>query len=802
MPGLEAFEPSHYALLLGVLLVLAGVGLYVESMGRRAGEAAQFLRGALLGAGVALVLVGLLFNTEVPRESLGGRPAADGSMVNLGEQLSNDVRMRILYYQSRLAYVVPTCTIVVLLLMGLASRGLFRRIFGGEYADFLKGLLTAALIPLAFLAAGNYVDWGKFRHGTYFNAYEFYHYYIGTKYAPEVGYSHMYNASLVADGETGGGYKPGNGTLRDLSNGVHTKTEVMLKRKDEFRALFSEARWQEFLKDIRFFKSELSPSRWSGILSDKGYNGTPYWTMWVGGLLSERVDTANRSAMMGLALLDPLLITLALLCVWRAFGLRPMLLMMVLIGTSYVMRFSHMKGAFLRTDFAMSLVIAVCMLKLQHFRTAGALMMYAALARVFPAVFFFGAGVKLVQNVVLHWRPSGRRVLRGVVAVPVLAVVLTAAMHLGLPADWQASLGGAVPEGVMSVAWAALALEAVAALAVALGLVALWLFNESPECRPYVRLFSSALVVLVVMSAAVMADQRTGKKYVDDFASKIGRHLNDISPWRVGYKYIFINQSNIATERTAKPQVLPPPPAKPETPESDEVQADSEDEAPSATPFAVVAGSSATASAWPDPFRVLRETVGDMRTAAGRAWADAEAGKVTGGKMSIRAPETAWERVKLGVYNFFKTYVPSPRGALYREHADEWKLMMAIVLLVSFFAVLGLKDHEALAWSFVPTFFLVSPTYYYYIMLTIPLLFFTSALDRPSRRFGAILMIAMAMPGHYLYSDLKYNQQFATYYWHSAMYLVLVVYMLVLGYGDGLAALYRRVRGRAAAAQG
>jgi len=803
MSVFDTFAPSHYAIVGGLVLTLLGLFLVTLSFGRKLNDAGELLRGFFLGAGLSLLLGGLLFNTEVPKSMLGtpaltSKPVAvegNPELVNLGERIAQDVRLRANYFISRTSYFVPICTIGVLLIFGLASRRVFRKFFGDDYADFLRGFLTAALIPLAFLSAGNYVDWGKFRHGTYFNAYEFYHYYIGTKYAPEVGYSHMYNASLIADDETGARYKTGKGTLRDLSNGAHVKTEVMLKRRDEFKAMFSEARWQEFVKDIRFFKDELNTSRWSGVISDKGYNGTPYWTMWVGGLLSERVDTANRNGMMALALLDPLLIIIALLCVWRAFGLRAMLLMIILIGTSYVMRFSHMKGAFLRTDFAMSLVIAVCMLKLRHFRTAGALMMYAALARVFPAVFFFGAGVKLVQNVVVHWRPSLRSVIHGIIAIPVIGIVIVAALHFGVPTDWQAALTKAVPAGMpVPPNTLLLGLEVALALAVSTGLVALWLFNQSPECRPYVRLFSSALLVLVVMSTAVAMDPRTGKRYVEDFASKIGRHLNDISPWRVGYKYFFINESNIANERKSK-KVLPVREAK-KAPvnENDEQVDDSVSDELNTAPVAVAAAAiPPTSKPGVDPFRVVRETYQDMRTAADRAWADAQAGKTTGSKTIVNAPTSRWDTLTLATYNFFKTYVPSPRGSIYREKTDEWRLTMMIVLLVSFFAVLGLKDHEALAWSFVPTFFLVAPTYYYYIMLTIPLLFFTSDLERPSRRLGAILMIAMAMPGHYLYSDLKFNQQFATYYWHSFMYLGLVLYMLLLAYGDGIAGLFRKL---------
>lgn len=804
MPGLADVAPSHWVIAAGTAMAAAGLVLVFISFRVRLNDLGEVLRGFLLGAGIALIASGMLYNVDyVPGSSAnplsqGLRNAGAPVPASLGDAAAKYVQQQASGIRLRLYYYVPVAAIIVLLAYGCATRRWFSWLFGDGFAQGLRGFATAALIPLAFLAVGNYTDFGKFRYGTYFNAYEFYHYYIGTKYAPEVGYSNMYNASLVADDETGARHKTGKKTIRDLSNGRHTDKELFLKKASEYKGRFTPERWQEFLKDIRFFKAELTAGRWNGMLSDKGYNGTPFWTMWVGGLLSENVDTGNRAGMMALALLDPLLITLAVLCVWRAFGIRAALLMLILIGTSYVMKFSHMKGAYLRTDFAMSLVIAVCMLKLNHYRTAGALMMYAALARVFPAVFFFGAGVKLLQAVLLHWRPSLRRLGAGMVMALALTAAFTLALHFGAPAGWMENLARAVPRLSDLLAGTALtiAFEAMAAGAAALGLTALWLFNESPPCRPYVRLFSSALAVLVLFSAAVLMDKRTGVPYVEDFAKKIGRHLSDLSPWRVGYKYLFINQPSIQNERlkVAKAEEPVPAPAAAKAPDG---QADEHGDAPDEPETAPAAITPVTNHAPPGfrPARAIEDAYLDMRFAAEKAAAKTAEDEETA---------TLGPVARLGatLFQFFKIYVPNIRGQIYKERAVEWYLTILAVLALSFLAVLGLKDHEALAWSFVPTFFLVAPTYYYYIMLAVPLLFFTSALERPARLLGAGAMLAMAMPGYYLYGDLGYGQQFATYYWHSVMYLGLALYMLLLAYGDSLAALFRFFSGKTGAFTG
>jgi hypothetical protein len=78
-----------------------------------------------------------------------------------------------------------------------------------------------------------------------------------------------------------------------------------------------------------------------------------------------------------------------------AFGAWPALLMVVFLASSYLMAHVHMKGAFLRTDFAVCLVLAGCFLHRGRPALAGALLGYSTMSRLFPAAFLFGPLVQL-----------------------------------------------------------------------------------------------------------------------------------------------------------------------------------------------------------------------------------------------------------------------------------------------------------------------------------------------------------------------------------------------------------------------
>jgi len=789
-------------LALGVVTSITGISLFFASDRGDLAGFVRFLRGFCLGAALAFFGIAMLQGTQmVPG---GGEASALAQYPTLWDTTAKFIRDFPNTYRGTLYYLLPSLAILLLAApllcrLLLFPVSLFVRWHNGHPADFLRGFSIVMLVPIAALAIGNYTNFGAWRGGSYLNPYEFYHYYIGTKYAPEVGYGYMYDASLIADEELDKKYS--KATLRNLETGHHVNVSKVYERRDEIKGMFSEARWQEFLKDTAYFKRILSTSQWSGILSDKGYNGTPFWTMWVGGLLSEKVDTNNTAGMMMLALLDPLLIAAAVACVFWAFGPRAALLMLVLLGTSYVMRFTHMKGAYLRTDFAMSLVVAACMLKKERFALAGVFMMYAALSRVFPAVFFFGAGAKLAWEVLLHWRPRLREI-PGILAAELALVVLAPLVYicgLWVFSETPLALTNALRDSFASLEGIkSMAPYLVVIFAVLQGIACLFFWRNVPQCRPWVHLFAAAISVLFIFSGAVLLDPRIGPlgqkereeravaiaanqdhlTYVEDFVNKIGIHLNQVSPWRVGYKYLFINvpsikdEKNLAQLAAARAALgMEDSPSEPEGAE-DASSASSAVSPPSANPEWLERAAK---------HFVLAQTVVDMRKALeiSKMQVDTQLSE-----RALALSSNPFAREKAIVDNLVKNYTPRIVSSVYIAKKYEWRITMLIVLAVCFFLVSGLKPHEALTFSFVPTFFLVSPTYYYYIMLVVPLLFFTASLERPSRLLGAIFMLALAMPGYYLYGDLKLRQEFPTYYWHSVFYLFLVLYMAVLAFGD------------------
>jgi len=467
--------------------------------------------------------------------------------------------------------------------------------------SFLRGLLVVPLLGLAVCSLGNYTSFYPWLSKHYFNEYEFYHYYIGAKYAPEIGYAGLYEASIIADNETKLLYSAP--TVRQLATGRYVAVAAVLKREKEIKAPFSRERWAEFVKDIQFFKRNLGASRWSRILRDKGYNATPVWGL-TGGLLSNAVNTDNLRGMHALALLDPGLILLALLASCWAFGHRAGLLAAAFFGINFLtMQSPTMKAAYLRTDWIMLTILGAAFVKKGWYKTAGGLMAYAGLARIFPIIFAFGMGargiVELVRTRRMPWK------------------------HF----------------------------QFFAAFAVTGGL----------------------LVGASVLYAGGLHQWR-------EFFDKIGYHNNDISTWRVGFRYLFL------------------------------------------------------------------------------------------GTFDLVPRGVDWWTYKAQLQEFQAQWI------------HVWWGIQAVVLLVSGYLTRYLEDAESIVYSFVPVFFLVAPTHYYYMMLVIPALFFALRIDSPYRAAGLIYLIAIGVIGQrYNYVGWRFPIAFDM----SCALLGMVLYMMLITWLEG-----------------
>jgi len=330
--------------------------------------------------------------------------------------------------------------VVILVVAGFVA--LERPSMAGRLSDARRRLGQRLLIGVlgvsAVLAVATYVDFGVFRYGTYLNEWDFYHYYVGTKYAHELGYTNLYGATLAADLEGGLRYHNPRNEIRDLGTAELRSVAEVAAEGARYRGRFSEQRWREFVADVTWFKMQLPPQRWSLILADHGYNGTPAWSFLVGGLVTRNLSVRNPISRWLMLALDPLLLLVAALAVAWAFGLRTALVMVIFIGTHYLFSWGHLKGALLRTDFAMASVLAVCLVKRRHYCIAGGLLGWAILSRIFPALLLVG------PIVLFAWRLlRERRVDRGLLgllaacAATVTLLVLGSCAYFGSTEIWR-----------------------------------------------------------------------------------------------------------------------------------------------------------------------------------------------------------------------------------------------------------------------------------------------------------------------------------------------------------------------------
>lgn len=249
-----------------------------------------------------------------------------------------------------------------------------------------------ALIVAATLAALAYVNFGAFHGRTYVHYWEHFHYTLGAKYFPELGYDGLYAASLEAQSESHPEF-PMPRDVRDLRTNevLRASAPQISEHREEVRARFSDERWDRFVEDHGLFLDRNTPNYLSLIRRDHGFNPPPSWTF-VARLFAWG-DIDDEGDLVKLAHLDLLLLIAMFVVVYRTWGARIGSLSLVLFGLGYAGRYYWVGGAFLREDWLAATVIGICLLKRERFAGAGAAFAYATAVRIFPVLFLFGPGI-------------------------------------------------------------------------------------------------------------------------------------------------------------------------------------------------------------------------------------------------------------------------------------------------------------------------------------------------------------------------------------------------------------------------
>lgn len=258
-----------------------------------------------------------------------------------------------------------------------------------------------ALVALGLLSAAAFFGFGQFHGGRLVHAWDSFHYVVGAKYFPELGYTGLYEAALAAE-RAAGLLPPGTTVpLRNLStNAIETTSADDALAKWPARL---GPRWEAFVTDVLWFRAEAGPETFRRMLLDHGYNATPAWGI-LGSALSRAAGPATDGSLRALALLDPLLLLGAWLLVLRAFGFRAACVALVFWGTNFPGRFDWNGGSFLRMDWLAAAMSGIALLKLGRPRLAGAALAFSTLLRLFPGALLLGLGAAAVFRLVRERR--------------------------------------------------------------------------------------------------------------------------------------------------------------------------------------------------------------------------------------------------------------------------------------------------------------------------------------------------------------------------------------------------------------
>jgi hypothetical protein len=323
------------------------------------------------------------------------------------------LRAHILPYDSRAGMAKAIVVGVAIACVVYEGHRLRRNRPVSEASKRFVGLLLAAVAILC------YFNGFKYTYPPYWHHSDLYHYYMGAKYFPELGYDGLYRCTAVAQDQLGTvAWKheaTGQRFRLDMSSEVRRPEKKirnlggdnllvplgdLLEHPGRCTFRFSPQRWDAFKDDVAFFRIVADKAYWEGMQQDHGYNPPPAWTI-LGSFFSN-LRPASARYMRVLAGLDMIYLAGAFAMVWWAFGWRVFAVAVIFWGCQAAAPASWTAGAFLRQDWFFCLIASACLARRRWFKLAGASIVYAGLLRVFPILIVVGwltvAGAYLIRR--------------------------------------------------------------------------------------------------------------------------------------------------------------------------------------------------------------------------------------------------------------------------------------------------------------------------------------------------------------------------------------------------------------------
>jgi hypothetical protein len=356
-------------------------------------------------------------------------------------------------------------SIVRAAMAAIAAFAVLREVFGPVRFQPHRAIVNACLAVsglvavLAFYNLGRPQFWdSEHRTPTPVHLLDLRQYYGTAKYFDELGYRGMYAADVAAYIEDTPGATLDNmrdTPMRDLDTHRMSTVGAQRPKIETIKQRFSPERWQQYKRDSRYFREVMGQQDYLRYMFDFGGNATPVW-IGVAHFLFSAFE-ANTTAFVLTGLLDPLLFLLTFGAIWRCFGYRTMIMVMVVFGANdFIMYGTNWGGATLRHDWLMLIGLGACALKRARWALGGFLLALSTMIRAFPAITLVTATFPALwwlfeqRRALRRWptlseiRVAQRPILRVLGAALLTAVALLAVTSLrwSLPAwsDWLAKV--------------------------------------------------------------------------------------------------------------------------------------------------------------------------------------------------------------------------------------------------------------------------------------------------------------------------------------------------------------------------
>ncbi len=317
-------------------------------------------------------------------------------------------------------------------------------------------------VTLALAAITAYFNGFNFGYPRYYHRWDQYHYYMGAKYFPELGYTNLYKCAVIAEDELGtrrvaldraAGQTTAPSSLVDFRAETHDAdkkvrdlgaeysaeyggdnllipVQKILEHPEQCRSAFTPERWEKYKEDVAFFRVVSGKQYWTDMQKDHGFNPPPVWTI-MGRFFSDLAPTSVQFLQF-LASLDLLYLAGMFAALWWGFGWRVFAVGAIFWGCQSSAPFYWTGGAFLRQDWLFFLVLSTSAMHRRYFKLGGAALVYAGLLRVFPGLVVIGTLVPFITHLVKKRRihPDHKQALIGGTIAALVLVPLSSVMTM------------------------------------------------------------------------------------------------------------------------------------------------------------------------------------------------------------------------------------------------------------------------------------------------------------------------------------------------------------------------------------